>query len=151
MHFDCTYEVWSKMKRYSNHTRWIYNLKFCTSSPGRRTAFSKSTNCSLISRSMWVWLPQAELEFWCHCCTNVVICIVWWSGTPATAAVMAIAIIPVIAAIRSPINLLKPCRTFFINFKRACVSREPSQGLVWFTGSHIPNLLLSITNEWLEL
>ena len=130
MHFDCTYEVWHKMKRYSNHTRWIYNLKFCTSSPGRRTVFSKSTNCSLISWSMWVWLPQAEVAFWCHCCTNVVVYIVWCSASPAITAVMAMVIIPIIAAIRSPINILECCSTFFITFKRGCLSEEPPQGLV---------------------
>ena len=133
-----------------SHLRWICNFKFCTSSPGR-TAFSKSINHSLISWSMWVWFPQAELAFWRHCCSNVVVCIVSCSASPATAAVVAIAIIPTIAAIKSPISLLEHCSTFFITFKKTCVSGESSQGLNWLTGSHIPKLLLNITNEWLEL
>ena len=99
-----------------SHLRWVCNLKFCTLSPSRRAAFSKAISCSLISWSMWVWLPQAELAFWCHCCTNVVVYIVWCSASQAITAVMAMVIIPIIAAIRSPINILECCSTFFITF-----------------------------------
>ena len=136
---------------FQSHLRWVCNFKFCISSPSRRTAFSKSVDRSLISRSVWVWLSQAELAFWSHYCTNVVVCIVWCGATSATAVVVAITIISTIAVIRSPINCLERCSTLFTTFKRACISGEPSYGLVWFTGSYIPNLCLNITNEWLEL
>ena len=75
---------------FQSHLRWICNFKSCISSPRRRAAFSKPVNRSLLSWSVWVWLPQAELAFWCHYCTNVVICIVWCNATPATAAVVAV-------------------------------------------------------------
>ena len=136
---------------FQSHLRWICNFKFCTLFPSRRTEFSKSINWSLIPWSVWVWLPQAELAFWCCYCTKVVVCTVWCRATLATAAVVAMAAIPTIAVIRSPVNLLECCSTSFITFQRACVSGEPSQGLVWFTGSYICNLLLNATNEWLKL
>ena len=73
---------------------------------------------------------QAEPAFWRPCCSSVVVRAVGRSAAPATAAVSAAAKIPATAALRSPISLLECCGSFLITFKRACVSEEPSQGLV---------------------
>ena len=79
--------VTQKVVMLQLHFKCICNLRFCTSFPKSSTAFSKSTNLLLISSSIWVLAPQAELAFFlvpllhkggglyrlmesysCHCC-----------------------------------------------------------------------------------
>ena len=62
---------------FQSHLRWICSFKFCTSSSSRRTAFSKSINRSLISWSMWVWLPRQNLHLGATAVYKCSRCLVW--------------------------------------------------------------------------
>jgi hypothetical protein len=63
-----------------------------------------------------------ELAFLCHSSTKVVVCTVCWRATPATAAVVVMAIMPIMAAIRSPIKHLDLFKIEFSSVSKVCMS-----------------------------
>ena len=70
-----------------------------------------------------------ELAFLCHSGTKVVVCTICWRATPATAAVVVMAIMPIMAAImpimaaiRSPIKHLDLFKIEFSSVSKVCMS-----------------------------